>query len=171
MRVFVANPTLQHRDFQYRIPGVNTPRVLKIVAGGQAQIPGDLAGSELQNVIRQLEALGAVPKGDIRAIVMPKALVYEVAPKPIDPDTINEGLERDEMARQEVAGQKMEEAGLAAFSRAQANGAHVVETSMEVVEVTDRGPVKDSVNMEVVVSSKPGRRAGRKRVETKASAR
>ncbi len=140
--------------------------MVKIAAGGQEVLPDDLAGNELQSVIAQLERLGAVPAGDVRSIVLPKGLVYNVAPTPIKVDQIREGLERDEAARQEVSGAKMEEAGLEAFKQA---GRSAVETSVEITEVTDRGPVKKGVNFEVVVSSKPERRtrAGAKRTEKK----
>jgi hypothetical protein len=168
-QVFVGNPTQQHRELHYRLPQHKTARVVKIAAGGQELLPDNLSGSDLQSVITQLEQLGAVPASDIGAIALPKALVYNVSPTPITSDRLEEGLERDEQARQEVSGVKMEEAGLAAFKVAQerAQGANVVETSVEVVETTDRGPVKNGVNAEVIVSSKPSRRAGRIRTEDK----
>jgi len=173
MRVYVANPTLQNRNLHYRLPGVPTVRILDIPAGSQAVMQDDLAGGALQSVIDQLEALGAVPKDDIRAIVFPKALLYSVTPNPIKADAIEEALSREEEARQNVAAVKMEESGLQAFERVQeaaraAGRGKVVETSMEIREVTDRGPVKGSVNAEFVVSEKPSRRAGRKREEAKA---
>ena len=169
-QVFVGNPTLLHREFHYRIPETKTLRVLRIPAGGQARMPEDLEGDALNSVIEQLERFGGVPQDDIRAIVMPKAFVYRVAPSPIKADVLEEGLERDEMARQELSGDKLEAAGFSAFQNAQTtapNGKKVVETSIEIVEVNDRGRVKDGVNAEFVVSAKPGRRAGRKRTEDK----
>jgi hypothetical protein len=173
MQIFVANPTLQNREFHYRMPGQKTTRVVKITAGGQEKLPDNLAGTELQYVIGQLERLGAVPASDIRAIVLPKAFIYDVRSNPIEVERIEEGLERDEDARQEVAAEKMEEAGLEAFKAAEtmlaSNGGRgrVIETSVEIVETTDRGKVKDGVNVEFVVSAKPNRRAGRKRTEDK----
>jgi hypothetical protein len=167
MQVFVGNPTLQHREVHYRLPGIKTFRVLPIPAGGQERMPEDLDGAALKSVIDQLERLGAVPANEIREIVLPKSLVYNVSPNPIKRDQLEEGLERDEMARQDVSGTKMEEAGLAAFKVAESNSKGIVETSLEIVETTDNGPVKDSVNMEVIVSAKPSRRAGRKRTVNK----
>ena len=168
-QVFVGNPTLLHREFHYRIPQTKTLRVLRIPAGGQAKMPENLEGDDLRSVIEQLERYGGVPQNDIRAIVLPKAFVYRVDPSPIKAEALEEGLERDEMARQELSGDKLEEAGLSAFKMAQqlAPGSKIVETSMEIVEVTDRGKVKDGVNAEFVVSTKPSRRAGRKRTEDK----
>ena len=168
-QLFVGNPTLQHRELHYRLPQHKTARVVRIAAGGQEQLPDDLAGSELDSVIKQLEQLGAVPASDIRAIILPKALVYSVSPNPITENKLEEGLERDEKARQEVAGDKMLESGLSAFkiAEAQVRGAKVLETSVEVVQTTDRGPVRGGVNSEMVVSSKPGRRAGKMRTEKK----
>ena len=173
MQVIVGNPTLQNRDFHYRYPGQKTTRVVPIPAGGQSRLPDDFSGAELQNVISQLERLGAVPVNDIGAIILPKQLVYSVSPKPIDVEKLEEGLARDEEARQEVASVKMEESGLSAFTAAEkaqnTQGARgrLVETSIEVVETNDRGKVKDGVNAEFVVSTKPQRRAGKKRTEDK----
>ena len=173
MRVFVANPTFQNRDLYYRMPGVQTTAIVHIPAGSQIQLPHDVTGNALKSIVDQLEALGAVPKDDIRAIIYPKSLLYSVTASPITADAIEAGLERDEMARQEVAAEKLEEAGFQAFGLTQravasAGRGRVVETAMEIREVTDRGPVKDSVNAEFVVSTKPGRRAGKKREEAKA---
>lgn len=162
--VFVGNPTQQHRDLHYRHPHQKSARVVKIAAGGQEKLPDDLVGSDLDNVIAQIERLGGVPEGDIRAIILPKAFIYKVAPSPIKVEKLEEGLERDEEARQEVSGTKMHEAGLAAFKNA---GRGVTETSVEITETTDRGTVKHGVDMEVIVSSKPSRRAGKLRVEDK----
>ncbi len=166
MQVFVGNPTQQHRELHYRVPLNKTARVVRIAAGGQEMLPDDLSGNDLNAVIAQLERLGAVPANDVRAIILPKGLVYEVAPKPIKVEKLEEGLKLDEAARQEVSGQKMEEAGLEAFRNA---GPNALETSVEITEMTDRGPVKKGVDFEVVVSAKTERRtrAGTKRVEKK----
>jgi hypothetical protein len=168
MHVFVGNPTLQHRELHYRHPSQpKTSRVVRIAAGGQEQLPDDLSGADLKNVLAQLERLGAVPKSDLRAIVLPKALIYDVSSTPIEIGFIEEGLERDGQARQEVAGTKMEEAGLAAFNSAQKASSKVVETVLQIVERDDQGEIKGSVDAEIIVSSKPQRRAGRKRTEDK----
>jgi hypothetical protein len=167
-QIYVANGTLQNRDFNYRIKGVDTPRMVKIRAGGQAVLPDNLDGLELQDVIEQLTRAGAVPQSETSNIVLTKALIFDVRKNPIDPDRIQEALEKDEAARQETAAQKMEEAGLAAFNNADAqNPGKVLETSVEIVEVTDKGKTKDGVNAEFVVSKSPKRRAGKKRTETK----
>jgi hypothetical protein len=109
-----------------------------------------------------------VPQSETSNIVLTKALIFDVRKNPIDPDRIQEALEKDEAARQETAAQKMEEAGLAAFNNADAqNPGKVLETSVEIVEVTDKGKTKDGVNAEFVVSKSPKRRAGKKRTETK----
>ena len=170
MQVFVGNPTLQHRELQYRMPGQKSIRTVKIYAGGQSQLLDDLTGPSLDNVIAQLENLGAVPEGDIRAIVLPKQLIYRVAPTPIDVDVIAEGLSLEEDARQEVAGQKLEEAGLGAFKLAQEfskkERLHPTETSIEIVETDAKGKVEGGVNTEFVVSTKR-RGVTRKRTEKK----
>ena len=172
MQIFVGNPTLLNRDLQYRYPGQKTIRIVPIPAGGQAKLPDDFDGAALQNVIGQLERIGAVPASDVGAIVLPKALIFDVRANPINPDKIEEGLERDEEARQEVASEKMEAAGLGAFkiaekAQAAAGKGKIVETSVEIVEVTERGKTSNGVNVEFVTSTKPNRRAGRKRTEDK----
>ena len=177
MQVTVGNPTQVHRQFQYRYPGQKTIRVIPINAGAQEVLPDDLVGAALENVIAQIQRCGGVPEDDIRAIILPKQLVYKVSPKPIDVETLQEGMALDEEARQEVSGAKLEEAGFAAFKTAQDEAAKiakhtgrhatVIETRMEIVETTDRGAVKDGVNTEFVVSAKPERRAGKKRTEDK----
>ena len=64
----------------------------------------------------------------------------------------------------------MEEAGLGTFKGTEdlmtATGARgkLTETSVEIVEVTDRGPVKGGVNVEFVNSTKRG---GKLRTEEK----
>ena len=173
-QVNVANPTLQHAHFSYRLPHIQTLRTLKIPAGGQVKFPEDLTGNDLQSVLDQLARYGAVPQSEVGAIVRPKTLIFDVSATPIKVDKIEEGLGRDEDARQEVAGQKMEEAGLGAFKTTQDNllaakaPGKLTETSVEIVEVNDRGKVEGGVNVEFVTSTKPERRAGRKRTEEKA---
>lgn len=164
MQVFIGNPTLQHREVHYRLPQAKTTRVVRIAAGGQEKLAEDLNGNNLQKVIDQLERLGAVRSKSAHTIIRPKGLVYDVSPNPINVDELQEGLERDENARQEVSADKMHEAGLAAFQNA---GKGAIETSVEIVETNDRGIVKNSVDMEVVVSRKASRRAGKLRVENK----
>lgn len=174
MQVLVANPTLLHRRFSYRMPGQATVRTVEINAGGQSKLPDDLSDNDLANVIKQLERFGAVPRSEVSAITLPKALIFDVRKNPIDVDIIEEGLERDENARQEVSGQKLEEAGLGAFKATQdlisstRSRGKVIETSVEIVEVTDKGQTKGGVNAEFVVSTKANRRAGKQRTETKA---
>ena len=170
-QVFVGNPTLLHREFQYRVPGHKTIRTVKIPAGGQEQLPDDLSGTDLAYVVAQLERYGGVPASDLGSIVLPKSFIFDVRANPIPVEKIEEGLERDEMARQEVSGQVLEDAGLGAFKLAEdlskKERLKPIETSIEIVEMTDKGKVKDGVNVEFVTSKKPGRRAGRKRTEDK----
>jgi hypothetical protein len=174
MQVLIANPTLLHRKFSYRLPGNQNTRHVPVNAGGQSKLPDDLSGNDLDSVIAQIVAIGGVPASEVSAINLPKSFIFDVRKNPIDVDKIEEGLERDETARQDVSGQMLEEAGLGAFKLAEdllkTSGApgRVVETTLEIVETTDRGKTKDGVNAEFVVSTKPNRRAGRKRTEKKA---
>jgi hypothetical protein len=170
MNVYVGNPTQQNRELHYRLKDQPTVRVVFIPAGGQELLPDDLSGVNLPYVISQLQRLGAMESNDLN-IILPKALVYKVESKPIEADVLQEGLAQDEEARQNVSAQMMEQAGLAAFQNANAvKPGGVVETSVEVFESSDHGQVKgkDRVNMEIAVSSKPSRRAGKRREEAKA---
>lgn len=174
MQILVANPTLHQCRFSYRHPTQKTTRTVVINAGGQSKLPDDLDGFDLQNVIEQLTRYGGVPASDVAAITRPKSLIFDVRKNPIDVDLIAEGLAKDEDARQDVAGQKLEEAGLGAFKATEdllrTSGARgkVVETSVEIVETNDRGKTKDGVNTEIVVSTRPNRQAGKLRTEKKA---
>lgn len=170
MQVNIANPTLQHRKFQYRLPHIDQARTVEIQAGGQAKLAEDLSGSDLESVIAQLQRMGAVPQSEVGSIILPKALIFDVSTTPIKIDRIEEGLERDEDARQDVSAAKMEEAGLGAFAIAEnlvKGKSKLVETSVEIIETTDRGQVKGGVNTEYVVSTAANRRAGKKRTEEK----
>ncbi len=178
MQVFVGNPTLQSRQVEYRVPISYEPlrynrnkRTVNINPGGQAKLPDELSGKELTDVLEQLKAIGAVPASEAGTIILPKALIFDVRQNPIDVDHIEEGLERDEEARQEIAGEKMQESGLQAFKTAQDLAKNTrlqpIETIVEIVEVTDKGAVKGGVNTEFVVSNRPERNAGKQRTERK----
>lgn len=171
VQIFIANPTLQNRMFNYRVKGLPTPRFLWIGPGQQEQIPGDFDGDTLRDLIKQVENHGGIPAGDPRAIIQPKSLIYSVSQKPIKAEDIEEGMARDEEARQEIASQQMEKAGFAAYHVAQKLTGKAIETTMEVTEVTDGlgsslQPVKDGVDMEVTVSAKPGK-AGKLKYQTR----
>ena len=165
MHIFIANGTLQHREFHYRVAGKDTPRIENIPAGSQVQLPGDFEGAVLQGLITQLEQAGAIPQNELNAITRPHALLYRVA-KRIESDAIDEAREKDTEARSEVAAQQMENAGIAAFNIAQKAGP-VQETVVTITEVTDVKPVAGGVDHEVIVSQKPQRNAGRKRTTEK----
>ena len=167
MEIYVANATLQHREFYYRRPEDIRPgatyRVLEIPAGLQVQFPGDYDRAAVQVLISQLERSGAVPHDDLGAIQRPHTLVYRVQ-SVIEGDTIDEAFNSDIDARTTVAADQMEKTGLQAFSATQTllkqNGmspASLKETTLEITETTDVSQVTGGVDMEVTVTEKPGR--------------
>lgn len=162
MQIFVANPTPQHREFQYRtifgIRGTVPTRVM-IMAGQQVQLPGDFEGETLQQVVRQLENSGGVPENDPKAIRSRYCLLYKVAPRAITSEQIKAALKQEETVRVELASAEMEKAGLSAFKIAEQAGGHITETSLSVVEVNDDAVVKNGLSAEVIVSKRhPGRK-------------
>src|SRR5579863_3933696 len=114
-QVYVANGTLQHRDFQYRFPGYSL-RMVRINAGTQELLPEDFDELKLPEIIQQLENAGAIPATAVNYIAHPKSLLYRVAKTPIKSETIEEAMAKDEEARGELAAEKMEQAGFAAFA-------------------------------------------------------
>lgn len=160
MHVFVANPSLQHRHFMYRVLEAATLRRLEIRAKCQAQVPGDFEGANLTSLVKQLEGFGAVPANDPRSITRPYALIYKVEAsktRPIASDQINEAMERDAEARQERAAQETENTGKANFVAVSGSApGRVQSTALEVEQLTDREEdpelVKGGVNYEIEVS-------------------
>ena len=155
-QIFIANPTLQHRDLHVRV-GKNATRIVRIRALGQEMFPDKLEGEQLAAVIAQIERAGAVPDNDPEAIRNRFSLLYRVSEssnKPIPADSINAGAEQDEEVRQQIAGDMLEKSGAAAFTTAQKVGAR--EISMEIVETNDTSQVRGGVDTEIIVSPKRG---------------
>ncbi len=164
MHVYVANGTHQHIQFNYRLPEMNSFRTLEIRAGRQTRFPEDLSDMSLSVLVAQLERYGAVGVADVKNIVLPRSIIYSVDRK-ISSDKINEAREKDEAARQEVAAQKLEEAGLAQFPTDERLAGLTKSTSLEVVQLGDQGQesVKGGVDAEITVSKRAGRKETGKR--------
>jgi hypothetical protein len=172
MEVFIANGTMQHREFHYRILEQPTVRVLKIGAGQQERLAENLEGEQLQYVLDQLQGAGAVPVSDIGAIKTPYSLVYDVR-RPIKTDKIDEARARDVDVRQDIAGDKVEQAGLVAFegmrrtiAKAGGDPSKLEETTLEVVQLKDSADEerqRGGVDAEVTVSKKHGDKPARSR--------
>jgi hypothetical protein len=166
MEIFVANATLQHRDFSYRrredMRPEAAPRTLEIPAAGQVKFPGEYDLEGVKWIITQLERSGGIPHDDLEAIKRPHTLVYRVQ-KVIESDTISEAVEADIDARTDLAATQMENAGLAAFASAQTTlRSHgkdpdsLKETTLTIEETTDVTTVEGGVNAEYTASTKPG---------------
>ena len=164
--ILIANPTLQHRELHIRL-GERSPRILRIRALGQERFPDDLDGAQLASVRKQLEAAGAVPSGDPKAIRSRFSLIYTVgeSPKPITTKEIDKAVEQDKEVRQELSGDVLERAAGAAFNESAKVGGR--EVSFELTQVNDQSPVRGGVDTEIVVSSK--RRVSGRRETTRKS--
>ena len=164
MHVFIANGTHQHMNFNYRLAEMGSFGSLEIKAGRQARFPMDLNDTQLAMLITQLERYGAVGVPDVKHITIPRTLIYSVDRK-ISSDKINEAREMDEAARQEVAAQKLEEAGLAQFPTDDQLAGATKSTSLEVIQLGDQGQenVKGGVDTQVLVSKSAGRKETGKR--------
>ena len=168
--VYVANCTLQHREFPYRVVEAAAYRTLRIPAGSQAKFPEDFTDQQLQKLEEQLVRAGGVPVNDLDALTSAYGLLYKVDRKPITSDQISVALEKDIDKRQEIADTKTEAAGLALLETAEGRGTPnhrpgtVRETSAEIVQLNDNDreePTKGGVDAKVTVSRKTGQQITR----------
>lgn len=158
MQIYLANGTHQHVQFNYRLPEHNSFRTLEVKAGRQVRFPEDLSETDVNHLVSQIERYGGVGVSDVKHIMIPRSLVYSVDRK-ISSDKIDEARTRDEIARQEVAAQKLEEAGLAQFPSDGELAAHTNSTSLEVIQLGDQGDgVKGGVDSLVTVAKSAGRK-------------
>ena len=140
MQVFVANGTRQNWEFQYRVVENPTVRRLSIPAGRQAKVPEDFNDTALPAIVDQLERVGAVQYNRISDAKAAFALVYRIGAKPIGSDAIDTAAEKDIAVRQDIAGTKTEEAGLASFATLAApNPEKLAAANLEVVQLTTQG--------------------------------
>lgn len=163
-QIFIANPTLTNRQLHIRIDqgggDKSKVQIVDIRAGGQVFFPGDLDAGNLASVVKQLEKAGGVPASDIKSIRNRFSLLYTISDskKAIPGDKINQGLQRDEEVRQELAGQALDKGTVAAFNVGEQVGGR--EVTLEIVEVNDQGRVEGGADFEIGVSKKPGKTTG-----------
>lgn len=167
MQIFVANGTMHNKDFFYRPLGSAQIRKISIPSKRQVKFSEDFSGPELEYIVKQLERAGGVPRDDLNSIESAYSLVYSVSKDPIKTTVIDETVEKDKKARQNIAAEMSEAAGLASFATlASPNPEAVKATGLEVVQLADQGDdaVKDGVNFEAQVSREAGaRRDGKRR--------
>ena len=163
--LYVANGSHQRLLFQYRVPAEAVRiREILIPPGRQVKFNEDFDETQLASVVEQLERYGAVPVKEIGTIIYPRSLVYSVSRKAISSDAINAAREADEKARQEVAAEQTEKAGLSLLAIAESAGPPVESTSLEVVELQSHDPnlglgerqdrQRRGVDVEITVSKK-----------------
>lgn len=63
MKMYIANCTPQGHDFLYRLPEVNKITRMRIEAGGQVALPGDLNTKEIEAVVRHHARYGMIEAG------------------------------------------------------------------------------------------------------------
>ena len=160
-QIFIANPTLQHRELHIRINKTQV-RIVRIRASGQEMFPDDLEGDSLTRVLKQLDAAGGVPASDPKAIRGRFSLLYSVSDsrKPIAAKAIDAGMKQDEAVRQELSSEILEKSTIEAFNLGARVGGR--EVTMEVTEVNDQGPVQNGVDFEITASAKRGVGAGKR---------
>ncbi len=158
MQIFIANPTLQHRQLHVRVK--EQTRIVSIPAYGQVYFPDDLEEPVLGQVLKQLRSAGGVPSDDPKSIVKRFSLLYTVSQKPIAEKQIVAATEQDQEVRQELASVEIERSGVAAFDGAQKVGAR--EVTLEVTQVQDDNrEVRGGVDVTVTVGTKKQPRGGR----------
>ena len=145
-------------------------RQVELRPGAQDRLPDDFDENSLRYVLKQLREVGAVEATDPKSLTTAFGLIYSVGDKPIKSAQIDAARERDTEVRQEVAGDKVTDAGLALNAVAEQSAQGKVDsTTLEVVQMTDRDegatPVKGGVDAQIKVSrSAPqGRQTSRRR--------
>lgn len=166
MKVYISNGTMQHRIFQYRCPRLGQIKQVTIPAGRQAVLDDTSYTREhLRALESQLVIAGGVLKSEAGHIARPFSLLYWID-EAISSDAIDQARERDVVARQEVAAEVTEQAGLATFATLAAPQPDKVrEATLDVVQLDDQGgDNRRGVNFEATVSTSAGkRRDGRRR--------
>lgn len=111
MSLFIANPTKQNNHLYYRVPEIQ--RVLEeiIPAGGQIQIAKHLNPTKVQldEILRQLEAAGAVPANAINRAKDKRFILVYQWDKPIDVDKIATALEKNDHLLQNISDEQFKE--------------------------------------------------------------
>lgn len=152
--LYIANHTLQHQQFYYRVPEVPDARAISIPAGRQAKFPEDFSPEQFQAVVHQLERyLGAVAARDVKSLEWPRALIY--SDREIGRSKIDEARELDQRVRQDVSAAAFENDGLGAFSASPNPIPGLAETAISITQVDTNGDdERGGVDFEAVVSKR-----------------
>ena len=94
MSLFIANPTKQVNDLWYHIPENPRQQSEIIPAGGQVELAKHLnpTRAQLEGILEQLSSHGLVSINDVKRIKTGKVSLVYSWDKPVDLDTINNGL-------------------------------------------------------------------------------
>jgi len=95
-KLYLANTTKQHREFQYRIPGNQQIFSVTINAGTQAILPHtELTESEIRTIISQHERYGLVDQKTIPNMRAYTGMCYSIG-KEIDMRRVREAIEKND---------------------------------------------------------------------------
>lgn len=154
-KLYVANPSQQKINFNYRDPRDNQLKILEILSGGNAVFPGDFSDDQAVKLIDQLEFYGARNGAEIYATVPNFLGLLWRLDAPMSSDEIllgNSSLNDTLQSRAAV------EATKAALGTAQAAlddsaGPSAREISLEIKQAPTKGSLpRDAVNMTLGVA-------------------
>lgn len=154
-KLYVANPSQQKINFNYRDPRDNQLKFLEILSGGNAVFPGDFNDDQSIKMINQLEFYGARNGAEIYATV-PNflGLLWRIG----DPMSSDEIMLGNSALNDTLQSRAAVEATKAALGTAQAalddsKGPSAREVSLEIKQVPAKGSLpKDAVNMTLGVA-------------------
>lgn len=78
MRMYIGNPTKQHHDFMYRVPGARSARVQRIPVGGQIVISGDLDRDAVDMIVQHHAPYGMAAASEAEYVKDFISLLYSV---------------------------------------------------------------------------------------------
>ncbi len=94
MKMYIANCSMQHQDFQYRVLGQNALRIQRIEMGGQIPLSGDLQSEDIDYIVEQHERYGLISVTEIDRTKGFFGLCYSVD-KPVDVNKLRYSLEHN----------------------------------------------------------------------------
>jgi hypothetical protein len=142
MKLFVANPTKQHRVFTYRLPHDRSSRHMPIPAGGQVCIHRDLAQSDLAAIVDQNLKYGLVEASQVNKRGPVPEMIYAVD-REVPMSKIMEGFKAQEKMLIERGQDARTKGAIAIQQSLSEQFASVDALEMEIVEEDPRGGRRD----------------------------
>lgn len=139
-KLYIANCTKQHQDFQYRIPETGKITQQHIAAGAQAIIYKDASVHELEAIVVQHAHYGLVTDREARKTKDFVGLCYSIG-EPVKLDTIAEVMEHNDQALEQRSQEVREESVQATehqmregLQETTGNGEGMSDVSVEIIE-------------------------------------